>query len=390
MSAVARAARRWQTEAPLPPRQAEPNAGMDAVAHIEPGASRASAPVVLAVDRIVRRYGPVEAVAGISLDVAAGEIVALVGHSGSGKSTLLRLIAGLERPDAGTIAIAGQIVCGNGAFVPPEQRGVGMMFQDYALFPHLSVLDNVRFGLARMPAGEADVRARAALERIGLLSRAGDFPHALSGGEQQRVALARALLPAPRILLMDEPFSNLDKRSRDRIRDETTAILRESGTTAILVTHDPEDAMRIADRIMLMEAGRIARGGTAEDLYRQPGSLLVARFFADFNEIEGGVKDGRVATAIGTFPAKDLAEGSKVVICVRPHDLRLAEGHEGAIAATLAGRAFIGDELVLSLAVPGLARPLLAHVPIQTPARIGGTVRVSLSAEDVLVLPAGD
>jgi iron(III) transport system ATP-binding protein len=189
---------------------------------------------------------------------------------------------------------------------------------------------------------------------------------------------------------MDEPFSNLDKRTRDRIRDETTAILRESGTTAILVTHDPEDAMRIADRIMLMEAGRIARGGTAEDLHRQPGSLLVARFFADFNEIDGVVKDGRVATAIGTFPARDFAEGSKVVVCVRPHDLRLAEGREGAIAATLAGRAFIGDELVLSLTVPGLARPLQAHVPIQTPVGIGGTVRLNLAAEDVLVLPAGD
>jgi iron(III) transport system ATP-binding protein len=141
------------------------------------------------------------------------------------------------------VVIAGRVVCGSGAFVPPEERGVGMMFQDYALFPHLSVLDNVKFGLARVPAREADDRASAALERIGLVARANDYPHALSGGEQQRVALVRALLPAPRILLMDEPFSNLDKRTRDRIRDETTAILRESGTTAILVTHDPEDAI---------------------------------------------------------------------------------------------------------------------------------------------------
>ena len=389
MSAVARAARRWQTEAPLPPRPAEPKAEMDAVPHVDTETRQPPAPAVLTVDRIERRYGPVAAVAGISLDVAAGEIVALVGHSGSGKSTLLRLIAGLERPDAGTVVIAGRVVCGDGAFVPPEERGVGMMFQDYALFPHLSVADNVKFGLARMPAREANDRARAALERIGLLARANDFPHALSGGEQQRVALVRALLPAPRILLMDEPFSNLDKRTRDRIRDETTAILRESGTTAILVTHDPEDAMRIADRIMLMEAGRIARGGTAEDLYRQPGSLLVARFFADFNEIEGIVRNGEVATAIGTFPARGHADGSRVVVCVRPHDLRLADAGTGSIAATLAGRAFIGDELVLSLAVPGLSRVLQAHVPIQTAARIGDQVRVSLAAEDVLILPAG-
>jgi iron(III) transport system ATP-binding protein len=363
---------------------------MDAVTHIEPRVSRIPAAAVLAVDRVVRHYGAVAAVAGISLDVAAGEIVALVGHSGSGKSTLLRLIAGLERPDEGTIVIAGRVVCGDGAFVPPEERGVGMMFQDYALFPHLSVIENIKFGLARVPAREADTRARAALERIGLLSRAKDFPHALSGGEQQRVALARALLPAPRILLMDEPFSNLDKRSRDRIRDETTAILRESGTTAILVTHDPEDAMRIADRIMLMEAGRIASGGSAEDLYRQPGSLLVARFFADFNEIAGVVKDGRVATPIGTFPAAGHENGAKVVVCVRPHDLSLNDRSERAIAATIAGRAFVGDELVLSLAVPGVAHPLQAHVPIQTTAHIGKAVQFSIAADDVLVLPAGD
>ena len=153
-----------------------------------------------------------------------------------------------------------------------------MVFQDYALFPHLSVQENVRFGVARLPTREAADRARAALDRIGLGARANDYPHALSGGEQQRVALARALLPAPRILLMDEPFSNLDKRTRDRIRDDTVATLRAAGTTSILVTHDPEDAMRTADRIMLMEGGRIARGGTAEELYRQPGSLLVTRF----------------------------------------------------------------------------------------------------------------
>jgi iron(III) transport system ATP-binding protein len=203
------------------------------------------------------------------------------------------------------------------------------------------------------------------------------------------VALARALLPAPRILLMDEPFSNLDKRTRDRIRDETTALLRESGTTAILVTHDPEDAMRVADRIMLMEAGRIARGGTAEDLYRQPGSLLVARFFADFNEIDGVVKDDRVTTPVGTFPAVGHAEGAKVVVCVRPHDLRIGEGSSPGVKATLVSRAFVGDELVLSLAVPGLSRPLQAHVPIHTVARIGDTVAFSLAAKDVLVLPAG-
>ena len=386
MSAVARAERQWQREAPPLRRNGFPGT-MDAIA-VDTATSRRTTPAVLVIEGLTRRYGPVAAVDGISLEAFAGEIVALVGHSGSGKSTLLRLIAGLERPDSGSIAIAGAVVCGNGSFVPPEARGVGMMFQDYALFPHLSVIDNLKFGLARIAPREAGDRARTALARIGLAARAADFPHALSGGEQQRVALARALLPAPRILLMDEPFSNLDRRTRDRIRDETTSILRESGTTAILVTHDPEDAMRIADRIMLMERGRIARGGSAEELYRQPGSLLVARFFADFNEIEGVAKGGRVTTTVGTFPAPGLADGTAVVVCVRPHDILLdvADG----VAATVAARAFIGDELVLSLAVAGLVRPLQVHVPIHTSVRLGQQIRVGLSPDDALVLPAAD
>jgi iron(III) transport system ATP-binding protein len=359
---------------------------MDAIA-VEQKPIQAARPAVLALEAVTRRYGSLAAVDGLSLEISAGEIVALVGHSGSGKSTLLRLIAGLETPDAGRITIAGRPVAGRGRFVPPEARGIGMMFQDYALFPHLSVIDNLKFGLARVPRGEAHERAAAALKRVGLEGRADDFPHSLSGGEQQRVALARALLPSPAILLMDEPFSNLDRRTRDRIRDDTTDILRESGAAAILVTHDPEDAMRIADRIMLMERGRIARGGSAEELYRQPGSLLVARFFADFNEIEGVVRGGSVATALGNFAAPGVTDGTAVVVCVRPHDLRI----DGiGVRARVSGRAFVGDELVLSLAVTNLRRPLQVHVPMHTGVRIGQELAVALSPDDVLVLPAND
>ena len=343
---------------------------------------------VLAVDSVTRNYGAVQAVASISLGMTEGEIVALVGHSGSGKSTLLRLIAGLEHPTSGSITIEGREVCGGSRFIPPEERGVGMMFQDYALFPHLSVVDNVRFGLNKIPRREAIERARAALDRIGLGPRADAYPHTLSGGEQQRVALARALLPAPRILLMDEPFSNLDRRTRDHIRDETAAILREGGTTAILVTHDPDDAMRMADRIMLMESGRIAQGGTAEELYRRPGSLLVARFFADFNEIDATVRNGRVATAIGSFAAPGLSDGQQATICVRPHDLALRAPGSGSIPAVLVARAFVGDELLLSLAVPGLDRHLQARAPIHANATVGQAIGITLADEDVLVFLA--
>lgn len=354
---------------------------------LEKGA-REKAAAALTLDRLVRSYGPVRAVAGISLEVRESEIVALVGHSGSGKSTLLRLIAGLERPDEGSIAIAGRVVCDSGMFVPPEQRGVGMMFQDYALFPHLTVLDNVRFGLAGVPRRESEERARTALGSVGLAERAAAYPHTLSGGEQQRVALVRALLPRPRVLLMDEPFSNLDKRNRDRVRDETTAIVRDSGTTAVLVTHDPEDAMRVADRIMLMEAGRIARGGASEDLYRQPGSLLVARFFADFNEIEGVVKGGRLTTAIGAFSANALPEGAQAVACIRPHDLGMAPEGKGSFAATVVGRAFVGDELVFTLWVLSLPRPLQVRAPISTSVAVGDRIGVRLDPANVLVFPA--
>jgi iron(III) transport system ATP-binding protein len=330
----------------------------------------------------------VTALAGVSLTIARGEVVALVGHSGSGKSTLLRLVAGLERPSQGTIAIAGRNVSGR-RFVPPEERGIGMMFQDYALFPHLRVIDNVAFGLNRLSRAEARHRAEAALDRIGLRHRADDYPHALSGGEQQRVALIRALVPAPGILLMDEPFSNLDRRTRDRIRDDTAAILRESKATAILVTHDPEDAMRVADRVMLMAAGRIARGGTTEELYREPGSLLVARFFADYNEIETTVEGGFARTPLGAFPASGTLNGADVVVCIRPHDLWIETESRDAPTGTVVGRAFVGDELVLLVWIVGMARALQIRAPVDTVVAVGDRIGIGLNPANVLVFPAG-
>ncbi len=350
-------------------------------------ASNAASPV-LQVNGVGRSYGRVTALDEVSLDIAKGEIVALVGHSGSGKSTLLRLVAGLERPTRGTITIAGRDVSGR-RFVPPEERGIGMMFQDYALFPHLTVMQNVTFGLARLPRAEARERAESALERIGLSHRAGDYPHALSGGEQQRVALVRALVPAPGILLMDEPFSNLDRRNRDRIRDDTAAILREGKTTAILVTHDPEDAMRVADRVMLMAAGRIARGGTTEELYHEPGSLLVARFFADYNEIETPAARGTASTPLGDFPAPGLADGTVAVVCIRPRDLAAGPEATGKPTGTVVGRAFIGDELVLLVWVPGMQRPLQVRAPLSSTVSVGDRVGIAFDRANVLVFPAG-
>ena len=216
----------------------------------------------LVLDEVGHVYpGGVMALEAVSLVVEPGEIVCLLGPSGCGKTTLLRIAAGIERQTSGRILIDGTELAGPGTFIAPEKRGIGLMFQDYALFPHMTILDNVMYGLKALPRGDADIAARRALSRVGLADYAGEYPHLLSGGEQQRVALARAIAPRPGVLLMDEPFSNLDRRMRDDVRDETIAMLREARATTIVVTHDPEEAMRMADRIALMRAGRLVQVG---------------------------------------------------------------------------------------------------------------------------------
>jgi len=342
----------------------------------------------LAVEGLSRRYGRVAALDSVSLAIAPGELVAVVGYSGSGKSTLLRLIAGLEQPSSGTVAIDGRPVSGPSVFVPPEERGIGMMFQDYALFPHLSVLGNVRFGLRRRRGEAARAIARRALEKVGLADREAAYPHMLSGGEQQRVALARALVPEPGVLLMDEPFSNLDRRTRDLVREETATVIRDSGATAVLVTHDHDDAMRLADRIVLMQAGRIVQAGTTEDLYRRPASLTAARFFSEFNELEGTACGGAVATPLGAFPARGIADGAKAVVCLRQSDLPVGSAGEEGVAATVTARAFLGDALLLHVAVAGLARPLQVRAPVEADIAVGERVTLCPGADRAFVFPA--
>ncbi len=212
---------------------------------------RASAviPASLELDRLGKRFGAREVVADVSLHIAAAEVICLLGPSGCGKTTLLRMLAGIEEPTSGSLKLDGQLIASPAGSMPPEKRGVGLVFQDYALFPQMSVIDNVAFGLRGLSKAEARAAALNALDRIGLGARAEAYPYMLSGGEQQRVALARAIVPRPRVLLMDEPFSNLDRRMRDSVREETVALLRETGATCVMVTHDPEEAMRIADRI---------------------------------------------------------------------------------------------------------------------------------------------
>ncbi|HEY8580483.1 MAG TPA: ABC transporter ATP-binding protein [Beijerinckiaceae bacterium] len=339
----------------------------------------------LELHHLRQAFGATLAVDDVSLTVAPGEIVCLLGHSGCGKTTLLRMVAGLERPSAGRIVLDGREIASPKRFTPPEQRGVGMMFQDYALFPHLTIRDNVLFGLTALPAAKARAIADEALARVGLARYADDYPHMLSGGEQQRVALARALAPHPAILLMDEPFSNLDQRMRERIREETTALLREKGATALLVTHDPVEAMLIADRIALMRAGRIVQVGRAEELYERPNSLFAARFFCDLNEIDAEARDGRVETPLGVFPAPATGDGA-CVVCVRPRGLRQSE--DGA-PAVVASRRFIGEADLVQVRVEGAPRLLQMRLPPGEGPRPGDALRVAADPSQTLVFGRG-
>ncbi|WP_414471453.1 ABC transporter ATP-binding protein [Microvirga sp. M2] len=352
------------------------------------GTAGASIPAQLAFEDIVQTYSSTRALNGVSLTVEPGELVCLLGHSGCGKTTLLRIAAGVEAPTSGRVLMDGREVSGPRGFVEPERRGIGLMFQDYALFPHMTILQNVMFGLKDLSASEADIAARRALSRVGLEHYASEFPHTLSGGEQQRVALARSIAPRPGVLLMDEPFSNLDRRMRDAIRDETVAILRETGATTIVVTHDPEEAMRIADRIVLMRSGGIVQQGTAEEIYRNPVNLFAARFFCDFNEIEGQVRNRQVICPIGVFPAAHLPDGPAIV-CVRPQGVRL-KPPGFCLPGRVVSRRFLGEVDLVHIDVQGVDRPLQARVHDLAGVKEGQDVGIDVGPKDVLVFAASD
>jgi iron(III) transport system ATP-binding protein len=341
----------------------------------------------LTFEDVSRRYGETLALDHVSLDIAPGEILCLLGPSGCGKSTLLRVAAGVERPSSGRVLLDEQEVAGPNRFVPPEQRGVGLMFQDFALFPHLSILDNVAFGLKWLTRSEAKAEAHVALERVGLAHYASEYPHILSGGEQQRVALARAIAPRPSVLLMDEPFSGLDPRLREKMREETLAILHETHATSIVVTHDAEEAMRMGDRVALMRQGSVVQTGKALDLYRAPKDIFAARTFSDLNELTARVEQGNAATPLGRFFANGLPDGADAIVCVRQRGVRLLTAGQGVPARVLDAR-FLGDVALVELAVQGLDAPILARVRESDVPPQGAEIGVSIDAGAVLVFEA--
>ena len=352
-------------------------------------AGRAAATIAarLTFEGVERRYPSSTALAGFSLDIAPAEVVCLLGPSGCGKTTLLRIASGIERPTGGRVLINGSEVAGPSRFIAPERRNVGLMFQDFALFPHLTILDNVAFGLKPLAREDARRVAMAALARVGLERYAGDYPHILSGGEQQRVALARAIVPRPAVMLMDEPFSGLDVQLRERLQEETLALLRETRATSLIVTHAPAEAIRLGDRIAVMRAGRLVQEGKAETLYRNPADLFVARLFSEINEIAVRVEGGALRTPIGVFAVPGLDEGDAAVLCIRRRAIRLVSPGQGLPGRVLHAR-FMGDLAVLEIAAQGFERPLRTLVREWEVPELGTEVAIAVDPESVLVFPA--
>jgi iron(III) transport system ATP-binding protein len=351
------------------------------------GEKDATASPALRCRGLVKRFGAVTVVDGLDLVAEQGEVVALLGPSGCGKTTTLRLIAGFEDLDGGVVEVGGRVVAEAGWAEPPERRRVGMVFQDYALFPHLSVARNVAFGLPRSGRGERAARVAAALATVGLAGLGERMPHQLSGGQQQRVALARALAPEPAVILLDEPFSNLDAELRASVRAEVRQILADAGATAVLVTHDQEEALSLADRVAVMWGGEIVQESSPEELYHRPVSRAVAAFVGEAQFLPGEGLGRRVASELGELPAHGGATGP-VDVMLRPEGLRLAldpDHAAGGTNATVLTRSFYGHDQLMTVRLD-TGRVLRARLGTYGGIRPGDRVAVSVRGA-VLTFP---
>ena len=348
---------------------------------------------VLRLRGVHHAYGATPTLRGLDLDVDRGEVCCLLGPSGCGKTTALRLIAGFERVGAGTVEVEGEAVSGPRHHVPPEARRIGMVFQDYALFPHLTVAGNVGFGLPRTRAATA--RVAEVLDAVGLGWAGSRHPHELSGGQQQRVALARALAPSPRLLLLDEPFSNLDAALREQLAADVRALLLSTGTTAVFVTHDQEEAFAVADRIAVLDRGRLQQHATAYDLYHRPANRFVAGFVGRGVLLAGTVSERGVSLELGEVDAPQplrtadtgevLRPGEPVDVLLRPDDV-LHEDASPRLARVVA-KAFRGAEILYTLQLAS-GRHVLALVPSHHDHPTGGSIGIRLELEHRVVFRA--
>lgn len=349
----------------------------------------------LQLEGVTHHYGALKALSDLALSVDPGQVVCLLGPSGCGKSTALRIAAGLEALQDGVVRIAGDVVADPVRQAPPEDRNVGLVFQDYALFPHLSVLDNVLFGLNRWPRADRRKRALFMLDRVDMGAYGEAFPHMLSGGQQQRVALARALAPGPGVMLLDEPYSGLDARLRDQVRDEVLHLLKTTGCATLMVTHDSEEAMFMADRIVVMRDGKVVQAGTPAELYCSPRNAFVAGFFSELNQIDGIVRNGLVETELGTFPSEGHDEGALVEVVIRPEALMLrpAKGADEPRYSTVVEARLLGRTSLVHLSFPwpvpedGHCLHLHARLPGVVLPEPGQVVSIVLDLSQTFVFP---
>lgn len=345
--------------------------------------------VILYIRDATKQYSPntPPAVDAVTLTLHSGDILSFLGPSGCGKTTLLRLIAGFERLDGGTIEIAGCKVSGLGHWLPPEKRGVGMVFQDYALFPHLSVAQNIAFGLSNSNgklSATAKQRVGEVLALVGLQELEGRYPHQLSGGQQQRVALARALAPHPQLVLLDEPLSNLDSQVRLRLRQEVRDILKAAGTSAIFVTHDQEEALSISDWVAVMRQGKLEQFGKPEAIYQDPATRFVAEFVAQANLIPAQ-REGTVwVTEIGRFQDAGTSSNERGELMIRQEDLILQEDEAGEVVVR--DRQFLGRDRRYRLET-ALGRELIARSNTVRAFSVGARIKVSVAGENYRFFP---
>jgi iron(III) transport system ATP-binding protein len=351
----------------------------------------------LEVRNLKRAFDGRVVVDDVSLSIQPGQVTCLLGPSGCGKSTTLRMIAGVDMQDSGEIYVDGNLICDTVFRIPPERRHTGLMFQDFALFPHLSVAENVAFGLSGSRQDKT-ARVRELLARVGLARFEDSYPHELSGGEQQRVALARALAPRPRLMLMDEPFSGLDNRLRDEIRDETLDVLKQEDTGVLLVTHEPDEAMRMADEIALMRRGRIVQRGAPYNIYNAPVDKEAVGFFSDINVIHGTVRGALTDTPFGQFLAPGVPDGQDVEIVIRPQHFKIdfdrdgrgpnPTAEDGTAARGVVERArFMGNESLVEFRMDHDGSKLRVTVPNVFLPSVGKALWLTIRRDRCFVFP---